>query len=477
MNYHEYFAGATKPVEACIVGTGGFGRSFLAQSLHVPLMNVRIAVDVDSATAAAALKFAGIEAVVECHTKEEVSHAWTNGLSIAAGDLTHVIHLPFDVLVEATGHPEAGARHAELAIKAGKHVALVSKEVDSVVGPGLALLAAEMGRVVTPVDGDQPSLLIGLVTWAEILGFEIICAGKSSEYDFVFDPATEMLTSNGVSVAAPGFADHLVLGERDAAELVAARSRAASKLPQRAVPDLCELAVTSHSVDLAPDRPELHCPIARISEVPTFFSTRPNGGLLEGERRIDVFHCLRLPGEVSFAGGVFVVIRCGDTASWELLAGKGHVISRSGATAMIYLPRHLLGLEAATSVLDAGLKSVSSGSRRPQPRFDLVAIADADLEAGTVLAAVGHHHSIKDVSSALVPASALEAEQPAPFYLIANRRLVRPVTAGSAIRLADVAADDSILLDLRRQQDAHFFAAAHVDVKQTDHKATMFARL
>ncbi|CAN7669753.1 flagellar biosynthesis protein FlgA [Phyllobacterium sp. LjRoot231] len=461
MNYHEYFAGATKPVEACIVGTGGFGRSFLAQSLRVPLMNVRIAVDVDSATAAAALKSAGIEAVVECHTKEEVSHAWTHGLSIAVGDLVHVSHLPFDVLVEATGHPEAGARHAELAISAGKHVALVSKEVDSVVGPGLALMAEKTGRVVTPVDGDQPSLLIGLVTWAEILGFEIICAGKSSEYDFVFDPATETLTSNGVSVTAPGFADHLVLGERDAAELVAARSRAALKLPQRAVPDLCELAVTSHSVDLAPDRPELHCPIARISEVPTFFSTRIDGGLLEGERRMDVFHCLRLPDEVSFAGGVFIVIRCGDAASWELLAGKGHVVSRSGATAMIYLPRHLLGLEAATSVLEAGLKGLSSGSRQPQPRFDLVAIADADLDAGTLLTAAGHHHAIENVSSALVPGRPLEAELPAPFYLIANRRLVRPVKAGSAIRLNDIAVEDSRLLELRRRQDMHFFAPTY----------------
>ncbi|MBB3236615.1 NAD(P)H-dependent oxidoreductase [Phyllobacterium endophyticum] len=457
MNYHDHFAGAAKPVEVCIVGTGGFGRSFLAQSLHVPLMETRIAVDIDVDTAAAALRSVGLDDVAECCNRDEASAAWNSGRPIAAGDLQHVVHLPFDVLVEATGHPEAGAGHAQLAIAAGKHVALVSKEVDSVVGPGLAKMAAGNGRVVTPVDGDQPSLLIGLVTWAEILGFEIICAGKSSEYDFVFDPATETLTSNGISVPAPGFAGHFELGGRDVAELVAARSAAASKLPQRAVPDLCELAVVSHSVNVSPDRPELHCPIARISEVPTFFSTRTDGGLLNGERRMDVFHCLRLPGEVSFAGGVFIVVRCEDEVSWELLAGKGHVISRNGTTAMIYLPRHLLGLEAATSVLEAAVNGRSSGAREPQPRFDLIAIADADLDAGTILTAVGHHHAIKDISSALVPARPLESEQPAPFYLVANRRLVRPVKAGSAVRLGDVTAEDSRLLELRRRQDAHFF--------------------
>ncbi|TXR47856.1 NAD(P)H-dependent oxidoreductase [Phyllobacterium endophyticum] len=457
MNYHDHFAGAAKPVEVCIVGTGGFGRSFLAQSLHVPLMETRIAVDIDVDTAAAALRSVGLDDVAECRNRDEASAAWNSGRPIAAGDLHHVVHLPFDVLVEATGHPEAGAGHAQLAIAAGKHVALVSKEVDSVVGPGLAKMAAGNGRVVTPVDGDQPSLLIGLVTWAEILGFEIICAGKSSEYDFVFDPATETLTSNGISVPAPGFAGHFELGGRDVAELVAARSAAASKLPQRAVPDLCELAVVSHSINVSPDRPELHCPIARISEVPTFFSTRTDGGLLNGERRMDVFHCLRLPGEVSFAGGVFIVVRCEDEVSWELLAGKGHVMSRNGTTAMIYLPRHLLGLEAATSVLEAAVNGRSSGAREPQPRFDLIAIADADLDAGTILTAVGHHHAIKDISSALVPARPLESEQPAPFYLVANRRLVRPVKAGSAVRLGDVTAEDSRLLELRRRQDAHFF--------------------
>ena len=94
-----------------------------------------------------------------------------------------------DVVVEATGQPEAAAHHALLAVEANKHLALVTKELDSVAGPGLKALAAERGCVVTTVDGDQPSLLIGLVTWAEVMGFHLIAAGKSSEYDFVIKAA------------------------------------------------------------------------------------------------------------------------------------------------------------------------------------------------------------------------------------------------------------------------------------------------
>src|SRR5690606_40136341 len=68
----------------------------------------------------------------------------------------------------------------------------------------LAHAAAQRGMVATPVDGDQPSLLIGLITWAETLGLEIVAAGKSSEYDFVFDPASGTVEVNGVTAAAPG---------------------------------------------------------------------------------------------------------------------------------------------------------------------------------------------------------------------------------------------------------------------------------
>lgn len=461
MNHHLYFPPDSRIVETCIVGTGGFGRSFIAQARHVPLMNARVAVDLEAETAAAALRSAGIEEsrIAICASAAEARTAWDDGRFIAASDLAHVLGLPVEIVVEATGHPEAAARHARLAIDAGKHVALVSKETDSVVGPGLAHRAAANGLVVTPVDGDQPSLLIGLATWAEVLGFEIVCAGKSSEYDFVFDPATGRLTSNGVTVDAPGFGDLLELGDRSTAELVAARSKAASALPQRAVPDLCELGISANAVGFQPDVPGLHCPILRTAEVPSVLATMSDGGILSGGRRIDVFHCLRLPGELSFAGGVFVVVKCRDESSWQLLVEKGHIQSRNRQTAMLYLPRHLLGLEAATSVLEAALKGISSGAAKPRPHLDLVAVALADIPAGTVLTASGHHHSIENVTANLVPAAPLAPDAPAPFYLAANRPLARAVASGETIRVGDLALDEtSELLSLRRQQDAVFAA-------------------
>jgi predicted homoserine dehydrogenase-like protein len=462
MNYHRHFRASRPPVETCVVGTGGFGRSFLAQGLRVPMMRARISIDRDAEVAAEGLRSVGVEArrIRICATAAEVSAAWAAGDYIAAADLAIAMDLPFEVLIEATGAPEAGARHCRLAIEAGRHVALVSKEVDSVIGPGLGHAARARGCVVTPVDGDQPSLLIALITWAELLGFDIIAAGKSSEYDFVFDAASGQLTSNARTIDAPELRALWDRGDRSPAELVAARSQAACALPQRPVPDLCEMQIVMNATDIAPDRPDFHAPLARIPEVPDILATSADGGLLSGERRADVFHCLRAPDEVSFAGGVFVIVRCDDREAWQLLAEKGHVVSRDGRNAMLYLPRHLLGLEAATSVLEAAMHGVSSGGEEPRPRYDLVARAERDLAAGSILDMGGHHHTIDGVSAELHPATPLAGENAAPFYLAANARLVRDVASGAVITAADIELSHAPeLTTLRRDQDAVFVRA------------------
>jgi predicted homoserine dehydrogenase-like protein len=125
---------------------------------------------------------------------------------------------------------------------------------------------------------------------------------------------------------------------------------------------------------------------------------------------------------------------------------------------MVYLPRHLLGLEAATSVLEAAIHGRSSGTQSPFPRLDLVARATRNLSAGSVLAMGGHHHTIDGTAGELHPAKPLGSGNPVPFYLAANRQLVRNVEAGALISFDDIEiTPDSTLLALRRQQDEFFF--------------------
>ncbi|MBR9773208.1 MAG: flagellar biosynthesis protein FlgA [Gammaproteobacteria bacterium] len=462
MNYLHHFDTATT-VEACVAGAGDFGRGILRQAQQMPGMNARIAVDISAETAAQAFEKAGIPAsqIAVCQTQDEASDAWQAGKFVACGDLEVVKHLDFDILVESTGIPNAGATHAASALKAGKHVGIATKETESVVGPYLTRLGNRHGRLFTPLDGDQPSLLIGLVTWAQTLGFEIIAAGKSSEYDFVWDEADQAIWCNGTRFDAPDMADLWTLPEGDERSVVRARGEHLSAIPQISAPDLCEMTNVANATGLTPDHPAFHALVLRTHEVPTLLDLEGNGGVLSGTGRLEVFNCLRRPDELSFAGGVFVVVRCEDAHAWEVLDGKGHILSRSKKSAMVYLPRHLLGLEAPISLLDAVLKGLpSGGGQATRPAVDLVARATLSLSKGQELEMKGHHRHIAGLQPEVHPAAALLDATPVPFYLLPGATLKRDVAAGQLISVADVQLPDSTLLHLRREQDAMFFSTA-----------------
>ena len=63
---------------------------------------------------------------------------------------------------------------------------------------------------------------------------------------------------------------------------------------------------------------------------------------------------------MSFAGGVFVIVRCENSKTWELLRGKGHVVARNTKAAMLFIGQHTLGVEAPMSILEK-----CSGSLNP----------------------------------------------------------------------------------------------------------------
>jgi predicted homoserine dehydrogenase-like protein len=356
-----------------------------------------------------------------------------------------------DVVLEATGDPEGAARTASLAIEAGRHVVMATKEAEVVVGPILAHRAAARGVVHTPVDGDQPSLLIGLVGWARSLGFGIVCAGKASESDFVWDGAGDRVTAWERSEASPGLAAAFRLDEQAPETSLATRARA--PFARTTVPDLCEMGIVANHTGLAPDRPELHAPIARTIELPTLFRPKAAGGLLAGVGRVDMFNCLRRPDELSFAGGVFVVVEAPDAATGRLLRAKGLPTCPQGRYVLVHNPVHLLGAEALASVLLAGSLGCSTGGVAPRQRFDLVGRASRDLEPGERLT-IGTRHAIDGLDHRLEPARALAPKAAVPYYLADGATVRRPVRRGACPTMDDLELrSDSVLQRLRIEQD------------------------
>ena len=362
---------------------------------------------------------------------------------------------PIDVVVESTGVPEAGARHAYEAIQHGKHVAMINKETDAVIGPILKHLADKAGVVYTPVDGDQHGLLIGLVMWARSLGLEVLAGGKARNAECVYDTQAKTVSCGRSTVAvkeSEAWAlDRIPGGEAN--RYISVRREMLASLPKTSNSDLGEMTVAANATGLMPDIPELHLPVVRISEIPEVLCPVEEGGILDTKGAIEIVTCLRGTDDAGLGGGVFIVVSCENDYSRTILTTKGLIPNSRGSTAVIYRPYHLCGVETPISILSAALLNVPTGAATVVPHVDLVAKSNCELKAGTIL---GGGHS-NDIDAAILPASPIAKGNPLPFYLLTGNCLSRDVAAETLIiqEMIDPPSD-SLLWSLKQQQDAHF---------------------
>lgn len=444
-----------RTLRAGLVGAGEFGASFISQARRMDHFDAVIVCDRHAERARVSLRAAGYgdDEIVLCKTTEAAQMTIEQGKMALIEDSSLMMNLPIDVVVEATGDPEGAAATCLAAITNGKHSVMVTKEAEIVVGSILARKAAEYGVIHTPVDGDQPSLLIGLIGWAQLLGLPIVAAGKASESDFVWDPEAGTVTAWGRSVAAPDYTSLFNPQERLVASLV---QRADLPFERTTVPDLCEMGIVSNHTGLMPDSSSLHAPIARTVELPHLFRPAADGGLLSARGRVDMFNCLRRPDELSFAGGVFVIVEAPDLATGLLFKQKGIPTSPDGRYVLLHNPVHLLGAEAPLSALSAAAFGSTTGTDDVRPRVDLVAEAARDLEPGEVLT-MGARHVIGGLTHRLMPAQAIGPGKPLPYYLADAMTVLRAVKKGAILTCDDVSErEGSILFRLRREQDAVF---------------------
>jgi len=457
MQFETLFAPArAKPVVAALIGCGEFGMSLIAQSRRMEGLSVRAVADRDVPRVQSSLRAAGFRAVI-CDDRQAAERAFHDDAIAICRSVADLLALPIEIVVEATGDPEAGARFALASIETGRGVAMVSKEAECVVGPILASKARAAGLPYTLIDGDQPSLLIGLVSWARVLGLPIVAAGKSSEYDYVLEPESGTVTWTDRQVLAPGLSAVWALGENPV-ETVERRARLLVELPQRTAPDYCEMCLVANATGLTPDRPDFHAPFTRTTELPDLYVPREEGGLLTRRGVLDVFNCLRRTDDPSFAGGVYVVVELADENTGKLFAGKGIPVSRSRRYALIYNPSHLLGVEAPTSIVAAARLGHTMVNEAYRPVCDLVARAETDLPAGHAISIVGTRHAVPGLEPLLVDAAPARENNPLPYYMAVGRTLKRAVAKGEFITADAVEpAPNSTLWRLRSEQDAVFW--------------------
>lgn len=460
------FAENGREVQAAVIGAGHFGTAVVTQQNRTPMLKVAVVADKDLVRAKDAFVRADIpeENIVYARDAGEAAALIREGKYIYTDDPMIIMDIPsIEVVCEGTGVPEAGARFCLAALDKGKHVAAISKEMDSAVGPILKKLAREKGLVYSPVDGDQPALLMAMVEWAKTVGLTVISAGKARDGEFVLDEeqGTVSISADGITVhqdyvahVSPGDLKYFrKIPAGQAGEYLARRAAALRDLPGAGAFDLCELTMIANATGLKPARPQLTDGILRITELPVAYCGERNGGIYGDEGIIDVHTNLRRRDESGMGGGVYMVVRCDNAYSNYILTTKGQIPNDDCSTAVIYRPYHLCGLEVSVTILCAALLGIDTGTLEYIPRFDLVKRAQCDIAAGEVL---GNDHDLR-LKAMILPAAPKAPDNPIPAHMITGNRAARDIRAGEIITYAMIEdRSDSVLWRLRERQDREF---------------------
>src|SRR3954467_2609699 len=187
-----------RPLRVGLVGAGQMGRGFAAQLLRMPGVTLSAVLDVQRERAEEALTQSGLSAA-SAETTDKAVLAIERGESVALGGIDELGALPLDVVVEATGVPDVGARVALESLLGGMGFATLNVESD-VTGAGLvAEVATKAGALYSVCRGDEPVETKILVDYARDLSFDVVCAGKGKNNPLDIYATPESLASRASS--------------------------------------------------------------------------------------------------------------------------------------------------------------------------------------------------------------------------------------------------------------------------------------
>jgi predicted homoserine dehydrogenase-like protein len=424
----EARATAGRPIRVAVIGTGAYGETLVGQLLQIRGMWPAVVCDLDPERAARAYTLGGVdpEQIEAVGRFSRLTQRVVEECPTTTDDLALAVRAPVDAVVDCTGEPDAGCRVALGAIENGVHVVMVNVEADATAGAQLAERAHRAGVVYTLADGDQPSLIVGLVDWARCLGLEVVSAGKWT-----------MRTSQAEATA------RLAAESRPSKSTYTYLDGSKTQI---------EMASTANAAGLTVDVPGMHGRALALEEMPGALRPAAAGGILGQGGVVDYVNNRSSEGETiepRLGGGVWAVVTCGSRRGLEAMARKGVVTSADGTHALLYRPNHLVGVETPWSILKAVLEGVPTAAPAPQPRVEVVAVSKVDLRAGQTLGGLG----TADVAGIAVRVEDAAASDALPVGLAAGARLKHDVRASTRLTYEMVfEPPDSLAWKLRAPQ-------------------------
>lgn len=421
-----------RPIRVGVVGAGRFGTMIICQLAAMRGMRASVVADLDPARARTALGHAGVadDRIVDAGRADRANPVIARGDSVVTSDAKVLVESDLDVVVDATGSPEAASATAQAAIRRGRHVVMVTVEADVLVGSVLRRAADEAGVVYSAAYGDQPALIYELYDWAAALGLDVVAAGKGTKYL----PAYRKAAPDDIweRYGMPGHAG---------AGLNPKMYNSFTDGTKSAI----EMAAVANMTGLRPDVRGMHFPAAGTDRLPEVLKPREDGGILHHAGVVEVVSSIDREGRPvpnDLRWGVYVVFTSPRPYVRGTFRDYGLAVDATGKYASFYRPYHLVGLELPISAARAVLDGVPTGAPRLVPVAAVVSAAKHALRAGDVLDGEGG----STVYGLADDAVAAARERLLPIGLSHGARVVRDVAEDGLVHLDDVVLDTSSAL-------------------------------
>lgn len=411
---------AGTPIVVGLIGSGQMGREIIATIGEMKGMTVGVVVDLDAEIAKAGYRDDRANpTVAEASTPEHAQELWESGKHIATTDYRVATRMPaVDVVVDATGSVEMGAKVALDCMDHKKHIVMMSVECDITVGPALRRMAENAGVVYTLAAGDEPAAIVELYRFADSVGFEVVAAGKgkNNPLNHYADPDTEAEKAKARDMSARMLAE-FVDGSKTAIEMCA----------------------VSNATGLTTDLRGMHGATSSIQTLKEVFVPEADGGVLRNKGVVDF--------AIGVHPGVFLVV---TTDNARLRDGLGQRDMGKGPYYTLYRPYHLTSIEVPITVAVAAMYGESAGHPLGGLVTECIAISKKEIKAGETLDGIGEWCYRGSVDHA----SVAQEERLLPLGMAKGCKVIRDIPKDTVISYADVELpEDSVLVNLRKIQD------------------------
>jgi predicted homoserine dehydrogenase-like protein len=411
------------PVRIGLIGAGQMGTDVVAETSMMHGVKVVATADIVPQRARDAYSVGGIKAeVAAVSSPAEADSMIAQGKCVFTTDFKVVTDMrQIDVMLEATGVPEIGARAALRAAFHGQHLAMMNVETDITVGPLLNWYAKQKGVLYALAAGDEPAACKELYDFAVSLGFTIVAAGKgkNNPLDRHANPTDPEIIKEATQ---RGFSPHMLVEFVDGSKT------------------MIEMAAVSNATDLVPDVRGMHGPVTHRDILDRVYRLKEDGGILNQIGVVDF-------GVGKVAPGVFLIVHTDHPRLREALVLRD---MGNGPYYTLFRPFHLCSIEVPLTCAMLGIHRKSNMEPLDHLVSEVFAVAKEDLQPGDILDGIGgvsYYSLIERYEIA-------RKENLLPVGLAKSARVVNPIGKDEPVKLTDVILNEqSTILSLRRLQD------------------------